>query len=298
MRGPQPVRGVGEAPAHLPLGFEVSFERLDGRFRRFRDLTLPLLQVPLQPVDAAQGVLEREVLAGGQLLGPSVRGFDLLDAALQQVVAVRDLTVLALQLPLQARYLALEALPAAPAATNLLFEVPDALLEPRALALQGLDVPLPRLLRGACLVRGEAGGGDLLVELPDAVVLHPEPGPQFLGVRDLRSCNSTSVVSAARSNPSSPGCLPSASCPSTVAYPSSLLRLRSSVASATSAEPQGPPAVRVLTRLAGFAGGPALGLYLLPLLGRHLLRLLAGSSGFPSCLPSVPRVVWVGPRSR
>src|SRR5215210_3073366 len=44
---------------------------------------------------------------------------------------------------------------------------------------------LPRLLRGAGLVRGEAGGCDLLVEVPDVVVLNPEPGHQLLWVRNL-----------------------------------------------------------------------------------------------------------------
>ena len=59
------------------------------------------------------------------------------------------------------------------------------LLQLGALALQGLDVLLPDLLRSSGLVRGEAEGRDLLVELPYAVVPHLEPGHQFLGVRDL-----------------------------------------------------------------------------------------------------------------
>src|SRR3954447_16268860 len=98
-----------------------------------------------------------------------------------------EFAVFAFQLAFEARYLAFGALPAAPAAPRLLFEGPDALLQARALLFQGLDVLLPRLLRGAGLVGGEAEGGDLLVQLPDAVVLHPQPGPQLLGVRDLPS---------------------------------------------------------------------------------------------------------------
>src|SRR5215211_7273639 len=154
---------------------------LDGRLQ-VGDLTLSLLQVPLQPVDAAEGVLEREVLSRGQLLGPLIGALRLLGPALEQVIAVGDLSFLAFELALQARYLSLGALPAAPATPNLLLEVPDACLQFVALALQGLDMPLPRLFRGAGLVHGEAGGGDLLVELPYVVVFDREPGRQLLGV--------------------------------------------------------------------------------------------------------------------